>query len=231
MHGEITIDPRHALTRHLLGDAQARDEEFFLDRAGKFGCKVVAEPTLELREDRVLGIAAVGDREGHVELVAIGLVQLLQPFVIGLGQRVDARDRLLELRRRRDVLRLHGPVADVRKLVEEGQLLFARRRPESVGQGLMERSHGQEWPLGEGRFRHPRRQFIGIAEGRHESGLVHAVDLGQCQGGLDRRRLGQSHPPRRQHSRQDAAGKRSTTKAAAAGNRQHHRTSLPQLPR
>ena len=101
MGAEPAVDVGHALARDLGCDPEPRDEEDFLHRRGILGRRIVPQPALELRQDRIPRVPAHADDEGNAELRLVGVVQPVEAGELLLVQAVQADARLLALRTRR----------------------------------------------------------------------------------------------------------------------------------
>ena len=82
---------------HLGDQAQPRDQADLLERALPFGRDVVAEPTLELPQDRIAGVPAHADDEGKAEFLPVGGVEPAEAVELLRAQPVEAEAALLGL--------------------------------------------------------------------------------------------------------------------------------------
>src|ERR1700722_7376101 len=92
---EPAVHRRHALAGHLARDPEPRDEKDFLQGGRELGGGVVANPALELREDRIAAVATHADHEGKTELRLVGVVQAMKAGELLLAQAVEADAGLL----------------------------------------------------------------------------------------------------------------------------------------
>ncbi len=158
---EPSVDPGHALARHLGRHAQPRDEEDLLQRRGELGRRVVAQPALELVQDRIARVPAHADDEGKAELRLVGIVQPMEARELLLRQRVEADARLLVPEIRRSP-RLRGRPCRRDRDGRAGTRAAASRGAARTAPIMASCSAGYRWrrtPLGGRAFRDPGRQL------------------------------------------------------------------------
>src|SRR5207302_5617799 len=90
---------RNPLIADLRLQPQSGDVADFRERRRKLGGRIVAEASLELREDRCARVAAHADDEGESEPPAIGRIEPLEPGEFLIVETVEPEAALLRPRR------------------------------------------------------------------------------------------------------------------------------------
>ena len=89
---------------------------------------VVATPSVELVQDRILGVAPHADDERKAELLLVGLVAAMECRVLVLGQAIEPGAGLLRGRVGGQCAGTRGFAGEIGMRLDDGELaVFARR--------------------------------------------------------------------------------------------------------
>ena len=153
-----------------------------LERRGPLCLGAVAQPALEIVQDRIARVPAHADDEGETEALAIGGIQPLEARELRVAQAVEPEAALLPAR-----LRGHGAgtrdlAAELRVAADEAELLGLTGGCNRLHHGAVQVGHRRERPRRKGPLRHPRRVLEDAAERADEGALVGGIELLEVRG-------------------------------------------------
>ena len=152
------IGAADVLVEAKCGDA----EDFAQSRFALLAC-VVAQPSFELAQDRILGVAAHANDEGDAELLPIGCVEPVEAIEFLVVEPIEAGAGLLGLGLKRQRIQPHRLVSEVRVAGDECVLPLAARLLYRLLHGLGQGGKRRERPLAGGGLRDPGRVFVDVA--------------------------------------------------------------------
>ena len=146
------------------------------------GLRVVGEPSLELAQDRIPGVAANADDEGKAEFLPVGGVEPAEAVELLGAEPVEAEPALFGLGMAGQV-GAFDPAAELRVAADEGQLPLGRGPPDRLHHGVVQCRDGRVGPAGGGGLGHPGGVFEHFAQCRDKGGSGQAVEAGKGLGG------------------------------------------------
>ena len=154
-----TVGRRHPLIEPQRGDPKNLGERGFL-----FGRGVVAQPPLELAQDRFLAVAAHADNEGHAEFFTVGVVEAMESGELRFAQPVEPGAGLLGGGIHGELALARGFAGKIGMAVDQRALSRLAGVAHRVGHRLVKCRETRERPRRISLVRHPRRQFHHFAE-------------------------------------------------------------------
>ena len=115
---------RGAGTVHTIHEPQPRDVADLVERGGKLGLAIVAEPPLERVKHGIAGLPANADDERKPEFLPVVRIQSLEMPKLVVRQPVEAKTSLLRHRRRRHIAGTRSLAGKIRMARHECDLVL-----------------------------------------------------------------------------------------------------------